>query len=320
MVGLTACVGKSNNAFPISSLSKLRRNLMRVSSQRNFLLFHCVLCTAWVPAIFTAFRCAAGPLAGILLDTLGAKGASAVGAALMLVGAVSSIFASQLYHLYFTTTVAGIGAAICCVMGFKLSSIVSAKRTVLASGLAFAGIGVGMIIYAFLGSYVIQETNWVGYYYVLVALSVSTLVAIFFLPASIRVLQSRAKRSPAYRKYGKNGGAVRALCLSVRKFGRSFRQGFALYRDTGFRLYGAALMFYSFGANFPLVFVVGFIMNNSFYISALFLWLCGGALLSIRAELHASLKFRATWVWSSTFAVSSKPVQPSTAKLFLNSN
>ena len=84
--------------------------------------------------------------------------------------------------------------------------------------------------------------------------------------------QERPGVHQVQQRWRNREGAVRA----VQEFGTSFRRGFALYKDTGFRLYSITVMFYSFGGYFPLVFVVGHAINFT-------------SPLTILPKLHATL-------------------------------
>ena len=177
-----------------------------------------------------------------------------VGAGFMIVGAATSLFARELYHLYLTTMVSGLGASICCVLCFKLTSVAFSRKKLLATGLGSVGGGCGMITYAFLGSFAMQESGWKGFYYVLLGMSTLALFTALFVPASIRLLQS--KRTLQYKQFTKDRGIAWSVSSSLRKLRSSFRRGFSLYPDHGFQLYAVVLVFYSFGAFFPMVFVV----------------------------------------------------------------
>ena len=255
----------------------------------NFLLFSFFFSfAAWVSSIFTGFRCLAAPVAAVLMEVCGAKGASIIGVLIFILGGATCTTATQLYHLYFTAAICGMGAGISCVLSMKFLSLAFPKSGSLSTSAGLAtrgtGAGVGIIIYAFAGSVAMESSGWRGYYYVLVGMGVFSLFTLVFLPENIPVGPKTSANTAIA------AGFTKKLAMSVTNVKDGFTRGIVLYKDPGFRIMVCTLMFYAIGAYFPLISVVSLGSFSSVTFSSVFFFFFS-IFRNYSSRMHASNVF-----------------------------
>ncbi|XP_070172884.1 monocarboxylate transporter 5-like [Littorina saxatilis] len=119
--------------------------------------------TSWVGSLQPAVTFTVGPLASSLTNRYGCRKVTIVGAFICATGFVISVFAPNLYYLYFSSGImAGLGFGL-----IYLPAIVSVaqyfeKRRAFATGLAVCGSGFGTFVMAPLTEFLLQEYGWRG--------------------------------------------------------------------------------------------------------------------------------------------------------------
>ncbi|XP_050398485.1 monocarboxylate transporter 12 [Patella vulgata] len=119
--------------------------------------------TSWVGSLVPAVTYSVGPLASALTNRYGCRIVTILGAFISSLGFIISIFAPNIYYLYFTFGImAGLGFGL-----IYLPAIVSVanyfeKKRSFATGLAVCGSGFGTFIFAPFSKFLVDQFTWKG--------------------------------------------------------------------------------------------------------------------------------------------------------------
>lgn len=119
--------------------------------------------TAWVGSLVPATTYLVGPLAGALTSVYGCKKVTVTGSILTAFGFILSIFATDVYYLYFSFGIlGGLGIGLVYLPAIVCVGFYFEKRRAFATGLAVCGAGVGTFIFAPLTQFLLEKYNWKG--------------------------------------------------------------------------------------------------------------------------------------------------------------
>lgn len=119
--------------------------------------------TAWVGSLVPATTYLVGPLAGALTSVYGCRKVSVVGSIITAVGFIISIFATDVYYLYFSFGIlGGLGIGLVYLPAIVCVGFYFEKRRAFATGLAVCGAGIGTFVFAPLTQFLLQQYNWKG--------------------------------------------------------------------------------------------------------------------------------------------------------------
>ncbi|XP_046542426.1 monocarboxylate transporter 12-like [Haliotis rubra] len=119
--------------------------------------------TSWVGSLVPAVTYTVGPIASALTNRYGCRAVTIAGAIIAAVGFILSLFAPNIYYLYFSFGImSGVGFGL-----IYLPAIVSVanyfeKKRAFATGLAVCGSGFGTFILAPFTKWMIDEFGWKG--------------------------------------------------------------------------------------------------------------------------------------------------------------
>ncbi|CAE1141972.1 unnamed protein product [Acanthosepion pharaonis] len=124
----------------------------------DFFLFH----STFVNATFVTVILLC-PLAGALTSVYGCKKVTVTGSILTAFGFILSIFATDVYYLYFSFGIlGGLGIGLVYLPAIVCVGFYFEKRRAFATGLAVCGAGVGTFIFAPLTQFLLEKYNWKG--------------------------------------------------------------------------------------------------------------------------------------------------------------
>ncbi|PVD18876.1 hypothetical protein C0Q70_21433 [Pomacea canaliculata] len=119
--------------------------------------------TAWIGALQPAVTFTVGPLASALTNRYGCRVVTIVGAVIGSLGFILSVFAPNLYFLYFSSGImAGLGFGLIYLPAIVIVAQYFEKRRAFATGLAVCGSGFGTFILAPLTEYLLEVYGWRG--------------------------------------------------------------------------------------------------------------------------------------------------------------
>ncbi|KAL3848224.1 hypothetical protein ACJMK2_019097 [Sinanodonta woodiana] len=119
--------------------------------------------TAWVGSLVPGITLTVGPLASIMTNKYGCRVTTIVGAIIATAGFVLSIFAPNLYFLYFTFGVlSGIGFGLIYLPAIVSVGYYFEQKRAFATGLAVCGSGLGAFIFNPFTKFLIDSYDWRG--------------------------------------------------------------------------------------------------------------------------------------------------------------
>lgn len=119
--------------------------------------------TAWVGSLVPGVTLTVGPIASALTNRYGCRAVTIAGALIATLGFILSLFAPNIYYLYFSFGIlSGLGFGL-----MYLPAIVSVghyfeKKRAFATGIAVCGSGLGTFIFAPLSKILLDEYTWRG--------------------------------------------------------------------------------------------------------------------------------------------------------------
>ncbi|XP_060563281.1 monocarboxylate transporter 5-like [Ruditapes philippinarum] len=119
--------------------------------------------TAWVGSLVPGVTLSVGPLASILTNKYGCRVTTIAGAIIAAAGFVLSLFAPNLYFLYFSFGImAGLGFGLIYLPAIVSVGYYFEEKRAFATGLAVCGSGLGAFIFNPFSKYLIDEFGWRG--------------------------------------------------------------------------------------------------------------------------------------------------------------
>ncbi|XP_033759355.1 LOW QUALITY PROTEIN: monocarboxylate transporter 7-like [Pecten maximus] len=119
--------------------------------------------TSWVGSLVPGVTLTVGPISSALTNRYGCRAVTIAGALIASLGFILSLFAPNIYYLYFSFGImSGLGFGL-----MYLPAIVSVghyfeKKRAFATGIAVCGSGVGTFIFAPLSKFLLDEYTWRG--------------------------------------------------------------------------------------------------------------------------------------------------------------
>jgi MFS family permease len=118
---------------------------------------------SWMGSIMLGVTWGSGPIASILTNKYGCRAVCIAGSIVAFVGLVISIFAPNIYFMYFSFgLVSGLGLGLMYLPAIVSVNYYFEKRRSLAIGLAVCGSGVGTFIFAPVTQLLLSEYGWQG--------------------------------------------------------------------------------------------------------------------------------------------------------------
>ncbi|XP_045199403.2 monocarboxylate transporter 12-like [Mercenaria mercenaria] len=119
--------------------------------------------TAWVGSLVPGVTLSVGPLASILTNKYGCRVTTIAGAIIAAAGFVLSLFAPNLYFLYFSFGImSGLGFGLIYLPAIVSVGYYFEEKRAFATGLAVCGSGLGAFIFNPFSKYLIDEFGWRG--------------------------------------------------------------------------------------------------------------------------------------------------------------
>lgn len=142
--------------------------------------------TAWVGAIMIGVYNLGGPVFAVIVNKIGYRKASILGSIIASAGFLLSIFATDLYHLYFTFgALQGFGYGLAFLAGTVAIGCYFCKRRALAFGISFCGGGVGTFVIPPLLRLLLETYTWRGTMFILAGFALNGCVlSMFYRPIS----------------------------------------------------------------------------------------------------------------------------------------
>ncbi|KAK3603741.1 hypothetical protein CHS0354_023355 [Potamilus streckersoni] len=165
--------------------------------------------TAWVGSLVPGITLTVGPLASIMTNKYGCRVTTIVGAIIATAGFILSIFATNLYFLYFTFGVlSGIGFGLIYLPAIVSIAYYFEEKRSFATGLAVCGSGLGAFIFNPFTKFLIDSYDWRGATLILGGIILNCVLC----GAMFRPLQPSKKLSTAnYERESKNEHEKEAL-------------------------------------------------------------------------------------------------------------
>lgn len=133
--------------------------------------------TVWIGSITVAVYNLGGPVYAVIVDKIGSRNSSVIGAVITVIGFLLSHCSTKLFHLYFTYGfLQGFGFGLMYVAGVVIIGRYFLKNRALAMGIGLCGSGAGMFFITPLVEYVMDLYSWRGSMFILAALSIQTCV------------------------------------------------------------------------------------------------------------------------------------------------
>ncbi|XP_048745466.2 monocarboxylate transporter 9-like [Ostrea edulis] len=119
--------------------------------------------TAWVGSLVPGVTLLVGPLASALTNRYGCRSVTIVGAIIAAVGFILSLFAPNIYYLFFSFGIlSGLGFGLMYLPAIvSVSHYFESKRS-FATGIAVCGSGIGTFIFAPVSKLLVDEYTWKG--------------------------------------------------------------------------------------------------------------------------------------------------------------
>lgn len=119
--------------------------------------------TAWVGSLVPGVTLTVGPLASILTNKYGCRVTTIAGAIIAAAGFILSLFAPNLYFLYFSFGImSGLGFGLIYLPAIVSVGYYFEEKRAFATGLAVCGSGLGAFIFNPFSKYLIDEYGWRG--------------------------------------------------------------------------------------------------------------------------------------------------------------
>lgn len=117
----------------------------------------------WISSLMVGMTFCSGPIVSALTNKYGCRVVSIAGSVLSAFGFAISVFAPNLYYLYFTFgIVSGLGLGMIYLPAIVSVTYYFEKRRSFATGLAVCGSGIGTFIFAPLAKALLDEYGWRG--------------------------------------------------------------------------------------------------------------------------------------------------------------
>ncbi|XP_074658151.1 monocarboxylate transporter 14-like [Tubulanus polymorphus] len=158
--------------------------------------------TSWVASLMIGITFASGPIASTFTNVYGCRVTTIIGAIVTSIGFILSIFAPNLYFLYFSFGIlGGLGLGL-----IYLPAIVSVgqyfeKKRSFATGLAVCGSGVGTFAFAPLIQKLVDEYSWKGATLIMAGLALNCMC----FGALFRPIQIPSAAKPTTTATAENG-------------------------------------------------------------------------------------------------------------------
>ncbi|XP_064615167.1 uncharacterized protein LOC135479278 [Liolophura sinensis] len=119
--------------------------------------------TAWVGSLVPGITLSVGPIASALTNKYGCRPVTIAGALIASTGFILSLFAPNIYYLYFSFGVlSGLGFGLIYLPAIVIVTNYFEKRRAFATGLAVCGSGCGTFIFAPLSKWLLDQFGWKG--------------------------------------------------------------------------------------------------------------------------------------------------------------
>lgn len=117
----------------------------------------------WISSLMVGITYCSGPVVSALTNKYGCRAVSIAGSILSAFGFAISVFAPNLYYLYFTFgIISGLGLGMIYLPAIVSVTYYFEKRRSFATGLAVCGSGIGTFIFAPLAKALLDEYGWKG--------------------------------------------------------------------------------------------------------------------------------------------------------------
>lgn len=183
----------------------------------------------WVGSISAGLMSAAGMFVGALSDYYGNDKLIFTGAILIAVGYILASYGTALWHLYLTEgLIVGVGFCCCFISCLGAVGPWFSHRRGLALGIAFAGAGLGQLVFSFVTQALLDSYGWRG-----------TLRALALI----------------------DGVGIATASLFIKRFPPlvphlSLNGAWHMFSDNRFRLLYAGIVINGLGCYFPLIYVI----------------------------------------------------------------
>jgi len=167
----------------------------------------------WIGSLMIGITWGSGPIASALTNRYGCRNVTIIGAIMASIGFIISIWAPNIYYLYFSYgIVAGLGLGLIYLPAIVSVTYYFEKKRAFATGLAVCGSGLGTFIFAPASKVLVYEYAWTGASLIMGGLILNCIVCgALFRPLEIMNIHKPSKKDKgskvSYKKNGTNGKA-----------------------------------------------------------------------------------------------------------------